>query len=385
MHLYIKGEKKKKRTGESFLLILSIITLLMSGVFFVFTQYPSFFQSIPSMEENKEISPKQEIVVNFSKPVIPKYLGWEIKIYPKIDFAYRLENGNKKLIITPKEFWNMENKYSVSILGKNYFLSSINDTIGFETAPYPKIIEFYPLEETKNVLLDIEDPIRVVFDRPINDFNVKFIVTPFAQLDYEIDNNKNQVSLMPKNDLERGKKYTIDSYIQYEDGSEEKYRIAGSTSFETKPTPPTEWDKNFSTRLEQAKIFTECLIKEGKYIDINLKSQIMTIFENGNLLDAYLISSGKRGMDTKEGTFGISNKTPRAWSKKYGLFMPYWMALVPSGEFGIHELPEWPGGFKEGQNHLGTPVSHGCVRLGIGSAERVYSFADIGTPVVTHY
>ena len=97
-----------------------------------------------------------------------------------------------------------------------------------------------------------------------------------------------------------------------------------------------------------------------------------------------MVSTGKRGMETKQGTFAIANKTPRAWSKKYGLFMPYWMALVKSGEFGIHELPEWPGGYKEGTNHLGTPVSHGCVRLGVGSAETVYNFAEVGTPVVIH-
>jgi lipoprotein-anchoring transpeptidase ErfK/SrfK len=122
----------------------------------------------------------------------------------------------------------------------------------------------------------------------------------------------------------------------------------------------------------------------GKYIDINLKSQIMTIFENGKLLDAYLVSTGKRGMETKQGQFAVHNKFPRAWSKKYGLYMPYWMAMVPSGEFGIHELPEWPGGYKEGQNHLGIPVSHGCIRLGVGPAERVYNWAELKTPVLIH-
>jgi len=98
-----------------------------------------------------------------------------------------------------------------------------------------------------------------------------------------------------------------------------------------------------------------------------------------------MVSTGKRGMETKTGQFKVSNKVPRAWSKKYHLFMPYWMAMVSSGEFGIHELPEWPGGFKEGQNHLGTPVSHGCIRLGVGPAKIVYDWADLGTPVVIHY
>ena len=386
MQLYVKGEKKKKRTGEWFLLTVSIVIMLISGAFFAYTQFPAFFQSAVVMEKNKDISPKQAIVINFSHPVILNYLGWKVEIYPKIDFSYQLENGGKRLIIVPKNYWNLENKYSVNIFGRNYFLSSLGSSIDFETTSYPKLVGFYPAQDVKDVLLDIEEPITATFDKSTNDFNIKFTVNPFKEMDYAIENENNQIKLMPKDDLERGKKYTIDVYARYKEESNDKYRKIGSTSFETKaPDAPLIWEKDFNARLEQAKKLTQCLIKDGKYIDINLKSQIMTIFENGNLLDAYMVSSGKRGMETPEGSYHISNKTPRAWSKEYGLFMPYWQALVPSGKFGIHELPEWPGGYKEGQNHLGTPVSHGCVRLGVGPAERVYAFTEIGTPVVVHY
>ncbi len=89
-------------------------------------------------------------------------------------------------------------------------------------------------------------------------------------------------------------------------------------------------------------------------------------------------------MDTPRGEFKVSNKHPRPWSKQYGLYMPYWMAIMSSGKYGIHELPEWPSGYKEGENHLGTPVSHGCVRLGVGAAKRVYEWAEIGTPIIIH-
>jgi lipoprotein-anchoring transpeptidase ErfK/SrfK len=110
----------------------------------------------------------------------------------------------------------------------------------------------------------------------------------------------------------------------------------------------------------------------------------MAIFDQGVILETYLISSGKRGMETPKGNFKIENKAPRPWSKEYGLFMPNWMALMPSGKVGIHELPEWPGGYKEGQSHLGTPVSHGCVRLGVGAAKKVYDWAEIGTSVIVY-
>ncbi|HPN54615.1 MAG TPA: L,D-transpeptidase family protein [Candidatus Moranbacteria bacterium] len=151
-----------------------------------------------------------------------------------------------------------------------------------------------------------------------------------------------------------------------------------------KPLTSSERNKNPATRLQEAMVYAQPQILTGKYIDVSLAYQNIVIFENGKPLKAFLISSGVRGLYTPIGTFKIENKHPRAWSKNYGLWMPYWMAFLPSGEMGIHELPEWPGGYKEGANHLGTPASHGCIRLGMGSAKELYDWAEIGTPVVIH-
>ncbi|TSC95699.1 MAG: hypothetical protein CEN88_441 [Candidatus Berkelbacteria bacterium Licking1014_2] len=121
----------------------------------------------------------------------------------------------------------------------------------------------------------------------------------------------------------------------------------------------------------------------SKYIEINLADQKLYTWDGSGLADAYTISSGRAGMGTPTGDFQILNKSARAWSDKYELYMPLWMAFLGS-EYGIHELPEWPNGAKEGEGHLGTPVSHGCVRLGVGAAEAVYNWTDISTPVYIH-
>ncbi|MCX6806907.1 MAG: L,D-transpeptidase [Candidatus Berkelbacteria bacterium] len=121
----------------------------------------------------------------------------------------------------------------------------------------------------------------------------------------------------------------------------------------------------------------------SKVIELNLSSQVITRWENGNKLDEAQISSGKRGMATPVGLFRIRNKIDMAYSRKYRLYMPYWMAFTSSGH-GLHELPVFRNGVREGQNHLGRPVSHGCVRMGIGYAEQVYNWAEVGTPVVIH-
>jgi len=119
------------------------------------------------------------------------------------------------------------------------------------------------------------------------------------------------------------------------------------------------------------------------YIDIDISSQVMTIFSEGQVVYRFRVSTGKWEMPTPLGWGKILNKQPRAYSKKYGLYMPWWMAFQPGG-YGIHELPEWPNGAKEGQGHLGRRVSHGCIRLGIGPAKTVYDWASVGTPVYVH-
>lgn len=122
---------------------------------------------------------------------------------------------------------------------------------------------------------------------------------------------------------------------------------------------------------------------DGRYIDIDLRTQTLTVFENRNPVYRFKISTGRWNYPTPVGTFSIRNKIPRAYSSKYNLYMPWWMAFKWDG-YGIHELPEWPSGAKEGAGHLGTPVSHGCVRLGVGPAKTVYDWASIGDAVYVH-
>jgi hypothetical protein len=119
--------------------------------------------------------------------------------------------------------------------------------------------------------------------------------------------------------------------------------------------------------------------KLSKRIEINLDQQELSYFLGGVRMDTFPVSSGRKGMYTPTGHYRIDGKALRAWSS-WGLWMPYWMSLS-NGYFGIHELPEWPDGSKEGEDHLGVPVSHGCIRLGVGPAEFLYYWAPVGTPV----
>lgn len=112
-------------------------------------------------------------------------------------------------------------------------------------------------------------------------------------------------------------------------------------------------------------------------IEINLKKQRLYYLVGGVIWREFKVSTGKSSMPTPKGEFTIKNKIKKAWSRTYGLWMPHWMGLA--GGIGIHELPIWPNGYREGENHLGLPVSHGCIRLGVSDA--LYLFERVGTGI----
>jgi hypothetical protein len=348
--------------------------------------FSAFFQTDISLEKNSEISPNDPIVINFSRAISPASFDGKIKITPGANAKLAWSGDGKRLSITPDQFWKPETEYSIALgTGKNKFFLDTNPAgLKFSTVTYPRIANFYPAAEAKDVILDIEDPINANFTKSTKDFFVKFEIDPATEVSYQNNPEKTQFELLPKGAIKEGQKYTVKISAKFVGDPGENYQEIYSSSFETLPPKPQVWDKNFSIRIEQAKAYTRAKILEGKYIDINLSAQMLSIFDQGKLLDSFLISTGKRGMETPKGEHAIYNKSPRAWSQKYGLFMPYWMAITPSGSYGVHELPEWPGGYKEGANHLGIPVSHGCVRLGIGPARRVYDWAEIGTPVIVY-
>lgn len=127
-------------------------------------------------------------------------------------------------------------------------------------------------------------------------------------------------------------------------------------------------------------------VKLEKRIIIDRAAQQFTNYVGAYRLGEYRVSTGKPRTPTPKGTYAIAAKRPRAWSSNARLWMPWWLNFTgkgaPTGRYAIHELPEWASGKKEGADHLGKPVSGGCVRLGVGPAKMVYDWAEIGTKVV---
>lgn len=366
-------------------LSLSLGVIALASIYGVVT-YPRLFAVKAAFVQPQIVESEEKLVVEFDKAVLPDWKTMNISTFPSEKIILKWEEGNRKLVISPVDYWKPQTKYTLTISnGKTILLTSVNLNFSFEVRPYPEIESFYPLDGEKDIVVDMEDPISVTFDKSLKNYAVKFVVNPTAEMVYEMDESKKSIKLLPKSELLEGKNYTVDVYIRHKKETPDLFNKIYSSSFQTKIfLTPDKWEKDPSIKLEQALRYTVPLVKEGKYIDVNLDQQIMVLFENGKAVSSYLISSGKRGMETPKGNFQIHNKAERVWSKKYALYMPYWMAILPSGLIGIHELPEWPGGYKEGANHLGLPVSHGCIRLGVGAAKHVFEWSNIGTSVIVH-
>ncbi len=121
--------------------------------------------------------------------------------------------------------------------------------------------------------------------------------------------------------------------------------------------------------------------KLAQKVEISLKKQTLTYFVSGIAWKEFSVSTGKPSMPTPTGTFTVVSKIKKAWSKTYSLWMPFWLGL-DRGRIGIHELPVWPSGYREGENHLGKAVSHGCIRLGVGPAQYLFDRVDVGLQVL---
>lgn len=120
---------------------------------------------------------------------------------------------------------------------------------------------------------------------------------------------------------------------------------------------------------------------EYKFITVDLSRQTLYRFQNGALLDSFLISSGKAGTPTPKGDYAIYRKRPlvrMSWyfgpnsPLNYDLPNVPWVASF-SGPFTLHGT-YW-------HNNFGHPMSHGCVNMYTPDAKTVYEWADIGTPI----
>jgi LysM repeat protein len=121
----------------------------------------------------------------------------------------------------------------------------------------------------------------------------------------------------------------------------------------------------------------------SKRIVVDLSDQHMYVYQNGQMIWNWLVSTGRPGQATIVGHFKVLNKLPNAYAYTWSLQMPYWLGIYWAGSLqnGIHALPIQANGQRLWEGYLGTPVSFGCIILSTEHAQALYNWAPVGTPV----
>jgi LysM repeat protein len=121
----------------------------------------------------------------------------------------------------------------------------------------------------------------------------------------------------------------------------------------------------------------------GKRIVVDLSDQRMYVYQNGQLLWNWVVSTGRPGQATAVGHYKVLNKIPNAYASTWSLQMPYWLGIYWAGSLqnGIHALPIQANGQRLWDGYLGQRVSYGCVILSTKNATTLYNWAPVGTPV----
>ncbi len=114
-----------------------------------------------------------------------------------------------------------------------------------------------------------------------------------------------------------------------------------------------------------------------KMIDVDISSQVLTIYEDGVKVNSFLCSTGIAGKNTPLGDYTVYAKIRKTDMRGEGYFVKDvpWV-LVFKGDYTIHGN-YWNSSF-------GYPSSHGCVGLPVKTAEYLYNWAPIGTPIHIH-
>ena len=138
-------------------------------------------------------------------------------------------------------------------------------------------------------------------------------------------------------------------------------------------------------RIPSQDVLTPHMPLPGKKIVVSVAEQRTRIYEGGQLVHEWIVSTGLKDSPTHQGTFQVLGKEENAYASQWDLWMPYFISVYPAGGGvmnGFHELPFLANGQRLWAGSLGRPASYGCIILGIPDAEFLYNWVEVGVPVI---
>ena len=125
----------------------------------------------------------------------------------------------------------------------------------------------------------------------------------------------------------------------------------------------------------------------GYLIDVNLTTQSMVAYHNGQVFISSPITSGRPGYRSPVGTFYTSTKYQHVWFEYHGLYTPQYVKYAIRF-WGLYYLHTWDqpalSDFGPGSQN-GPYASLGCIEMPDNVMAAIYSWAPYGTAVRIHY
>ncbi len=127
-------------------------------------------------------------------------------------------------------------------------------------------------------------------------------------------------------------------------------------------------------------------IIQNKRIVISIAQQRTWVYENGQLIWDWPVSTGIASSPTAPGVFQIQTHVENAYAANWNLWMPNFMGIyrpVPTSDFmnGFHGFPTRDGANLLWTQNLGTPVTYGCILLSNENAATLFPWAEEGVVV----
>ena len=153
------------------------------------------------------------------------------------------------------------------------------------------------------------------------------------------------------------------------------------------PAPlPYRWTQGNAPQAykDSVAIFGRLALKPGQYrwvtdmpeqgearVVIDLLTQTFYVYRGEQLVGLSTMSSGKKGKETQLGFWTVMLKKKKGYSRKYDNAPMPFMQMYDEKGLAFHAGP-----------NPGYPASHGCVRLPLKFAERLFDMTKMGTKVI---
>jgi LysM repeat protein len=131
-------------------------------------------------------------------------------------------------------------------------------------------------------------------------------------------------------------------------------------------------------------LFPLPLITERRIV-VDISEQRLYAYERDVLVYSLIASTGIGSSPTIPGVFQVLSKEEEAYASSWDLWMPHFMGIYRTGpDFtnGIHALPTLSSGVRLWEGYLGSPISYGCIVIGLEEAAVLYDWTELGTLVV---